>query len=384
MMPTPKGRKLVGSRDQRRAHAIGTARTSEALRPRVLIVAPTMGVYGGIEAFVISLTRHLELRADVEVRACFKVVARRSVSSGLAEQIALAGINCVIVKRASAELARQLAWADLVHGQNASPDICLLSKFFGKHLVLTIHNHMYGRQTLRARIWKWAMRLAQRRWYNSRFVRGSWERGPESSRSEAFAVVPAITRRFAPIDGRRGFVFVARMIENKGADTLLEAYVRAALDPHVWPLRMIGDGPLLADLRARFGSIKGVSFHGFVSSAQKDEMISAARWMVTPPNTQEDMGITPLEARRKGVPCIVSRDGGLPEVAGDEALLCEPGNTLDLAGCLQTAAAMPDAEYVARSHATFETVEQQIRPLDWYTQSYLELLDRLRPGKAAL
>ena len=49
-----------------------------------------------------------------------------------------------------------------------------------------------------------------------------------------------------------------------------------------------------------------------------------AKWMVTPPHTQEDLGLTPLEARSVGVPCIASTDGGVKETAGPHALFCKP------------------------------------------------------------
>jgi glycosyltransferase involved in cell wall biosynthesis len=344
-------------------------------RARILLATPSMGAYGGIEAFVLDLAAHLATLPDFDARVCLKLVAGGRLDASLANQVAAAGVTCAVVERASAELGRQIAWADLVHGQNASPDICVLSRLHAKRLLLTIHNHMHGRHGPRVLVWKAAAKLAQRRWYNSNFVRASWEAGPPSVRSEAFPVLPNIARQFAPVAGRRGFVFVARMIPNKGADVLAKAYAQSALDPAAWPLQMIGDGPLLPHLRGAYAHVPGLQFHGFVSGQRKAELIAAARWMVTPPNTREDMGITPFEARRRGIPCIASRDGGLPEVAGDEALLCEPGDVEDLARCLARAASMGDAEYAARAQAAYEDVEKIVRPPDWYAQSYREVLD---------
>ena len=58
--------------------------------------------------------------------------------------------------------------------------------------------------------------------------------------------------------------------------------------------------------------------------------------MVTPPHTKEDLGLTPLEARSVGVPCIASRDGGVQETAGKHSLLCKPGDAESPFGMPQT------------------------------------------------
>ena len=94
-------------------------------------------------------------------------------------------------------------------------------------------------------------------------------------------------------------------------------------------------------------------------------------WETIPvPNYLEAMGVTPIEARRKAVPCIVSLDGGLPEVAGREALTCAPCDLRDLVRCLVTAAQMSDEDYAARAQAAYEGVARLLRPLEWYADSY--------------
>jgi glycosyltransferase involved in cell wall biosynthesis len=318
----------------------------------------------------------LSARSDFEARACFKLVADASVSDTLREQLERAGITFSIVRRASLDLIGQLRWADVVHAQAPSPDICTLARLLGKRLVMTIHNHLYGQRGTRVLSWRASLRLAHRRWYNSKFVRNSWERGPQSEASEAFPAVARVERQFANLDARTGFVFVARMVPGKGAETLLEAYRIAQLDQARWPLRLLGEGPLLGGLKERFSSLPGVCFEGFVTRERKDELIAKSRWLVAVPNYLEAMGITPIEARRKAVPCIVSLDGGLPEVAGTEALTCAPGDPLELAQCLVRAAQMSEEDYVARATAAYEGVARMLRPLEWYAGSYYSVLGR--------
>ncbi|MEJ7703273.1 MAG: hypothetical protein WKF47_06285 [Geodermatophilaceae bacterium] len=54
----------------------------------------------------------------------------------------LQGEDTDFVNRANRELAELIRWADLVHLQNASPDVVVLAKIFRKRLALTIHNYM--------------------------------------------------------------------------------------------------------------------------------------------------------------------------------------------------------------------------------------------------
>ena len=79
---------------------------------------------------------------------------------------------------------------------------------------------------------------------------------------------------------------------------------------------------------------------GFVDDATKENYLAGTKWLLAPAKTQEDLGLTPIEARSVGVPSIVTRDGGLPESGGPSALIAAPGNVLELAECMRVAAGM--------------------------------------------
>src|SRR5262245_44072337 len=111
---------------------------------RVLLVSPTTGQFGGMEGFVIELGRYLSAVKDVEVRACFKLIAGHKVSDTLRRQLETSVARPCVVQRGSLELVRHLSWADVVHAQAASPDICGLARLLGKKLVVTVHNHLHG------------------------------------------------------------------------------------------------------------------------------------------------------------------------------------------------------------------------------------------------
>ena len=141
-------------------------------------------------------------------------------------------------------------------------------------------------------------------------------------------------------------------------------------------MRLAGDGPLREGVLGKIKAehIEGVEVLGFVSEEQRKELTRRAKWMVTPPNTNEDLGLTPLEARNVGVPCIVTNDGGLCETGGTDALRSEPGDLGGLTRSLETAARMSETEYDERSRHTKEELCDYLQPLARYTEEYRKLL----------
>ena len=116
-----------------------------------------------------------------------------------------------------------------------------------------------------------------------------------------------------PIHERKGFLFIGRFVPNKGIRVLLKAYQKISPDPDSWPLTLIGDGPIREEVENMISAnkISGVNLTGFVSEQERKCYTREAKWMITPPHTKEDLGLTPLEARSVGVPCIASTDGGI-------------------------------------------------------------------------
>lgn len=342
---------------------------------RVVIVSPTFGGYGGLEAFVLAVALGLPPTEARDVRLVFKRTAQFTLSPELAAAVAPLGDRARFVDRGSAELRRAIGWAQVVHAQNASPDVVLFAKLRRRALLVNVINHRRPGRSLHQRLWDFCLRRADRRFYISDFVRNSWEGVAPWPRSEVVFPICELAANPKPVAVRRGFVFAARWIPNKGVDTLVEAYAQAALDPAAWPLRLIGDGPLRPEIERRIAAlgVRGVEVLGFLSQEAKAEAIRAARWMVVPPATNEDFGLTAIEARALEVPCIITRDGGVPEAAGEEALACAPGDVAGLAACLREAAAMPEAEYARRARRTFETLQPRLARPEFYAAAYHDL-----------
>jgi len=96
--------------------------------------------------------------------------------------------------------------------------------------------------------------------------------------------------------------------------------------------------------------------------------------VVVPPNTREDFGLTAIEGRHLGVPCIITRDGGLPEAGGRQALICEPGDVAALTRLLEQATAMTEAEYAERAQRTREELATELEPMAFYASAYRQIL----------
>jgi glycosyltransferase involved in cell wall biosynthesis len=345
---------------------------------KIAIVSPCFGAFGGIESFVCALGCELASHEGLEVTLCFKKTKGFKLDALLEEAAAETKAKVVFADRASRTLAKVIQGADLVHCQNPCFDVAVLAKFFRKPLALTIHN--WRRPHLRAGIIlrNIAFRLADVRWYNSSFVWNTWEPEGKLAGSDKLPMISNLPKGSVPPEQRKGFLFLGRWIANKGIDTLVDAYAQARINREEWSLILLGDGPLrpAIEQKIREQGIPGIEIRGKVNDAARDDAIRHARWMVTPPNTKEDLGLTPLEARHVGVPCIVTRDGGLPEAGGKYALLCEPGDATGLAGCLETAAKMGEEGYKELSRATHEELLQSLQPMSVYVNRYRQLIER--------
>lgn len=342
-------------------------------RTKVLLISPCQGAYGGIEAFVFAVATAVRREPEIDLRLRFKRTKGFVLQPDF--KAMLQGEDADFVYRADRELIDEVRWADVVHLQNASPDVVALAKLFRKPLALTIHNYMPAKMTAHTLLWRTGAKLASARWYNSDFVWRTWEGDEKRHGSRKVPTVSKLPEGWTPPEERRGFAFIGRWIANKGIDTLVDAYALAQLDPEKWPLVLMGDGPLrsLIEYAIQRREIRGIEVLGFVDEAIKTARVQNARWMVVPPNTREDFGLTAVEARHLGVPCIITRDGGLPEAGGPQALICEPGNPAALAELLRQAARMSEVEYAERARRTREELNTELEPMEFYARAYRQL-----------
>lgn len=340
------------------------------------MVSPSMGRYGGMEAFSLTLVDAFTMESGLKAQLMFKRAGDFALADDLRGAVAGSAAPVRFCAKLSFDLVRAIWQADLVHVQNPCPDVVYLARLFRRPLLVNVINHLGEGRSLRQQLWRRGLRLADRRFYISEFVRRSWEGAKTWPRSQVVFPICELPEGSVPLAERKGFAFVSRWIPNKGIETLVEAYRLAGLDPVKWPLRLMGDGPLRAGIERRIAKlgIAGIELLGFASQEKKADVIRGSRFVVIPPHTREDFGLVAIEARNVGVPCIITRDGGLSEAAGEGAISCEPGNAEALAECLRKAATMPENEYSVLAERTREALQRELVQPAFYARTYREML----------
>ena len=127
-------------------------------------------------------------------------------------------------------------------------------------------------------------------------------------------------------------LFAGRLVPEKGPHTLIAAWRQLSV---AIPIRIYGDGPLLADLQAQCSqlSLRGISFAGRVSRHELLCAMKKARFLVFPSEWYECFPMTLVEAFACGVPVVASRLGAAQEIVeeGSTGLFFNPGDSNDLA-----------------------------------------------------
>jgi glycosyltransferase involved in cell wall biosynthesis len=140
------------------------------------------------------------------------------------------------------------------------------------------------------------------------------------------------------------YLVVARLMPYKRIDLAVDAFTRLGI-----PLKVVGDGRSLPELRARAG--RNVEFVGRVSDAELKALYASCRGFVFP--GEEDFGIAPLEANASGRPVIAYAAGGALDtvVDGSTGVLFERQQVDSLMAAVRRAETIDWDSDLLRQHA---------------------------------
>ena len=159
--------------------------------------------------------------------------------------------------------------------------------------------------------------------------------------------------------------FVGTLKPWHGVDVLLRARAQAHKD---WKLRIIGDGPMRAELDDLARSLGiDVDFRGAVAPEAIPQHMAGTAIGVAPypaMDTDSDQYFSPLkvyEYMAAGLPVVASRVGQLPEIMGESAYLVPPSDPEALAEALDALVANP----VERARVGSDNRRQAEREHSW-------------------
>ncbi len=131
-------------------------------------------------------------------------------------------------------------------------------------------------------------------------------------------------------------IFVGRLSQEKGLDTLVRAF--ALVVPQRADARLViaGDGPERGSVEAlvqSLGIADRVEFRGWLHPDDVPGAINTATALVLPSRT-EGLPLVGVQAAQMGRPLVMTRVGGSPEICvdGETGLLCAPDDVEGLAG----------------------------------------------------
>jgi glycosyltransferase involved in cell wall biosynthesis len=180
-----------------------------------------------------------------------------------------------------------------------------------------------------------------------------------SGRTHAFAAAAA----GVPLAARKAFLFVGRLVPEKGVDVLAAAYRRyraQASDP--WPLIVCGAGPAAGQLDGA-----GIEHRGFVQPAELPEIFAHAACLVLP-SRFEPWAVAIHEAAAGGLAVICSAACGagdhFVDRAGRNGAVVPTGDVAALSEAMRAVACWSDDRLEAARLRSLE-LAATVTPADW-------------------
>ncbi|RYY07952.1 MAG: glycosyltransferase family 1 protein [Sphingobacteriaceae bacterium] len=192
-----------------------------------------------------------------------------------------------------------------------------------------------------------------------------------------------VFKRLPDITKTKTFVFLGRLVPNKGADHAIKAFKKLLVKEAqqnlltIKPtLTIIGEGPQkskLEELTKELNLQEHVIFTGSVSGQKLSNLLNQHRYMLVPSLWEEPFGNVVLEGMACGCLPIASDGGGLPDAVGKAGIIFVRGDNNALAEAMWNIIADHDLELKLRNAAQEHLKNHQA---DVVAKKYLEVVEK--------
>ncbi|RYY08224.1 MAG: glycosyltransferase family 1 protein [Sphingobacteriaceae bacterium] len=191
-----------------------------------------------------------------------------------------------------------------------------------------------------------------------------------------------VFRHIPDVEKIKAFVFLGRLVPNKGVDQAIKALKKLLIKEVSQPfltfkptLTIIGEGPqkpVLEKLVAELDLQDQVIFTGSVSGENLARLLNQHRYILVPSLWEEPFGNVALEGMACGCLPIVSDGGGLPDAIGNAGISFKRGSVDALVDVLINIMANPDLETKLRNAAPAHLHKHQPETV---SKKYLEVVE---------
>ncbi len=171
-----------------------------------------------------------------------------------------------------------------------------------------------------------------------------------------FTVTPEIMQT---VQRGNHFLFIGRLSEEKGIDTLLAAFKALPFE-----LRIAGDGPLKNKVVQAEKEYENISYLGNLSPIQVTEELRKTQALVFPSVWYETFGLVNIEAFSNGTPVLASKIGAPESLIIDSynGFHFEPGNVDDLKAVVNRFNSLSEIEKEKMRNNAFENYQSNYAP----------------------
>ena len=172
-------------------------------------------------------------------------------------------------------------------------------------------------------------------------------------RVKHLGVEPSTQPRSHTVSSGVQVLFVGRLIDCKGPDLAIQAFDKAVSSGLDAEFTIVGDGPMrgaVEEATAACASPERIHLAGALPGTEVERYLQRADIYLQhnvhgeKTDREEAYGVSILEALARGIPALVTRSGGVPDVVGDLAgdLMSEPGDVEGQSAMLLSLGKSPD------------------------------------------